>query len=206
MKATQEEYDFHRRILARDDPIAFAALAEWLYHPLVQEVYKRAGTNADAVLVEEAVGQALLDYHDTPERYNPNRAGLRSYLVMAAYRDFQNAHAKEHRVTGKQISLFDPTFQEQDIVESQETIDGQLQVEELWKLIHEVFPDPVEQRIITLILNKVHSPDPYTQVLGLGDLPYNERLRQIRLVKYRITRRLRRRVTQQLQRIGGYVQ
>src|SRR5260370_31951620 len=103
MKATLEENDFHRRILARNDPIAFAALAEWLYHPLVQDVYKRAGTNADAVLVEEAVGQALLDYHDTPERYNPNRAGLRSYLVMATYPDFHNAHAKKQSVTGKHI-------------------------------------------------------------------------------------------------------
>ena len=103
MKATLQEYDFHQRVLARDDPIAFAALAEWLYKPLVQDVYKRAGVNADPMFVEEAVGQALLDYHDTPERYDPKRASLRSYLVMAAYRDFQNARAKEQRVTAQQI-------------------------------------------------------------------------------------------------------
>ncbi len=41
MKATVEEYDFHQRILARDDPVAFAALAEWLYNPLVQDVRRR---------------------------------------------------------------------------------------------------------------------------------------------------------------------
>ena len=64
MKATIQEFDFHQRILARDDPIAFAALAEWLYNPLVQDVRKRAGIDADPVLVEEAVGEALLNYHD----------------------------------------------------------------------------------------------------------------------------------------------
>lgn len=202
MKATAQEFDFHQRILARDDPIAFAALAEWLYSPLVEDVYRRSGANADVALVEEAVGEALLDYHDAPERYDPSRASLRSYLVMAAYRDFQNAQAREHRVTRHQVSLFDPALREQDVVGSQgtaEEVESQLHVEELWQLINEIFPDPTERRIVTLIINKVRSPEPYASVLGLGDLPNEERLRQIRLIKYRITRRLRRRMTQQLQ-------
>ncbi len=209
MKATVQEYDFHQRILARDDPIAFAALADWLYNPLVQDVRKRAGISADPMLVEEAVGEVLLIYHDAPEKYDPSRASLRSYLAMAAYRDFQNAQAKEDRLTEHQVSIFDPVFHERDRARSQETVEAiehKLQVEELWKLIDEIFPDSTERRIVTLILNKVRSPDPYVQVLGLGDLPYDERLRQIRLVKYRITRRLRRRMAQQLDHTGGYVQ
>lgn len=201
MKATLQEYDFHQRILARDDPIAFAALAELLYSPLVQDVCRRAGTRADLILVEEAVGQALLDYHDAPERYDTGRASLHSYLVMAAYRDFQNAQAKEYRVKEHQISLFDPILQEREVAGNQdmeEIVDSQLQVEELWQLIDKTFPDPTERRIITLIVNKVRSPEPYAQVLGLAHLPDDEQLRQVRLVKYRITRRLRRRMTQYL--------
>ena len=206
MKATPQEYDFHQRMLTRADPIAFAALAEWLYKPLVQDVWKRAGRNADAVFVEEAVGQALLDYHDAPERYHPERATLQDYLVMAAYRDFQNAQAKEQRVRGHQISLFDPTLREQEIERDQQEIASRVDVEELWQLIDEVFPDPTERRIVALIVNKVRSVEPYARVLGLSDSPCDERLRQIRLVKYRITRRLRRKMTQQLDRIGGTTQ
>jgi DNA-directed RNA polymerase specialized sigma24 family protein len=206
MKATIQEYDFHQRILARDDPIAFAALAEWLYHPLVQDVRKRAGINADPVLVEEAVGEALLNYHDAPEKYDPSRISLRSYLIMSAYRDFQNAWIKENRQTKYQISLFDPAFQKSEIAVSQETaelIEHELRVEELWKLIDEIFPDSTERRIVTLILNKVRSPEPYAQALGLSDVSHDDQLRQIRLVKYRITRRLRRRMAQQLYQTGG---
>ena len=206
MKATAEEYDFHQRILARDDPIAFAAFAESFYDSLLQDVRRRAGSGADPMLVEEAVGEALLDYHDSPERYDPKRACLQSYLSMAAYRDFQNASAKERRVTGHQVSLFDPAFQEQDIVESQETIDSQLQVEKLWQLIDQVFPDPTERRVVMLILNKTRSPEPYAQMLGLCDLPYDERIREVRRVKYRITKRLRRGIAQKLDRIGGTMQ
>lgn len=206
MKATIQEFDFHQRILARDDPIAFAALAEWLYNPLVQDVRKRAGIDADPVLVEEAVGEALLNYHDAPEKYDPSRISLRSYLIMAAYRDFQNAWIKENRQTKYQISLFDPAFQKSEIAGSQETaevIEHDLRVEELWKLIDEIFPDSTERRVVTLILNKVRSPEPYAHALGLSDVSHDDQLRQIRLVKYRITRRLRRRMAQQLYQTGG---
>lgn len=206
MKATIQEFDFHQRILARDDPIAFAALAEWLYNPLVQDVRKRAGIDADPVLVEEAVGEALLNYHDAPEKYDPSRISLRSYLIMAAYRDFQNAWIKENRQTKYQISLFDPAFQKSEIAGSQETaevIEHELRVEELWKFIDELFPDSTERRIVTLILNKVRSPEPYAHALGLSDVSHDDQLRQIRLVKYRITRRLRRRMAQQLYQTGG---
>ncbi len=212
MKATPQEYDFHQRILVRDDPVAFAELAEWLYHPLVQDVQQRAGSHADSTFVEEAVGQALLDYHDAPERYNSSRASLRGYLTMAAYRDFQNAQAKEHRVMGHQVSLFDPAFQEQDIVSDQgtmeigETVENRLHVEELWRLIDEMFSDPTERRIVTLIVNKVRPPEPYVQVLGIGDLPHEEQVKQVRRVKYRITRRLRRRMKQQFHRMEGETQ
>ncbi len=206
MKATVEEYDFHQRILARDDPIAFAAFAEFFYDSLVQDVRRRAGSHADPMLVEEAVGEALLDYHDSPARYDPTRASLQSYLAMAAHRDFQNASAKEHRVSGRQVSLFDPAFREQDVVGYQETIDSQVQEEELWQRIDEIFPDPIERRIVTLILNKTRSPEPYAQVLGLCDLPNDERIREVRRVKYRITKRLRRGIAQQLNRKGGKVQ
>jgi hypothetical protein len=202
MKATLQEYHYHRRICARGDPTAFAELAAWLYDPLVQDVRKRAGNNADPTLVEEAVGQALLNYHDKPESFDPDRGGLQGYLVMAAYRDFQNAQAREHRLREHQISLFDPTFRERDALESQETIDSQLRAEELWGLIDEVFPDPTERRIVELILDHVRSPEAYAQVLNLGALPDDERLRQVRLAKYRITRRLRRKLTRRLHHTG----
>jgi hypothetical protein len=209
MKATAQEYDFHQRILARDDPVAFAALAEELYHPLVQDVRRRAGSNSDSALVEESVGQALLDYHDRPERYDPLRASLQSYLAMAAYRDFQNAQAKEQRITAHQVSLFDPAFQAQSPTQSQEIaeiIESQLQVEELWHLINQSFPDLTERRIVTLLINDIRSPEPYARVLGLTDLSSEEQLRQVQLAKYRITRRLRRRIALQLHHTGGTTQ
>ncbi len=202
MKATFQEYAFHQRILARDDPVAFASFAEWLYVPLVQDVSKRAGSRADAMLVEEAVGGALLDYHDHPDRYDPGRAGLRSYLCMAAYRDFQNAQAKEQRLQCHQQSLSDAAHPAWEIGEIQEMVDGQAQAEEIWNFIAHIFPDPTEHSIVTLIINDVHASEPYAQLLGLCDLPHDECVRQVQRIKYRITKRLRRNIAKQYDRRG----
>lgn len=202
MQATLQEYQFHQRLCARDDPIAFAELAECLYDTLVQDVRKRAGFQADPILVEEAVGQALLDYHDRPEGYDPGRISLRSYLVMAAYGDFRNAFAREHRAQAHQVSLFDLTLQENDIVVSVDNLDEQLHVEELWAFIDETFPDPVERSVVDLIINHVHAPEPYIHLLHLEGLPGDEQVRLAKLAQYRIARRLRRNLTRWLTRTG----
>jgi hypothetical protein len=207
MKATAQEYNFHQRILANDDPVAFAQLAECLYFPLVQDIQQRARSHADPALVEEAAGQALLDYRDAPTRYDPDRASLRSYLAMAAYRDYQNEQAKELRMQAHQISLFDPTLQESveslESMELAEIIASKAQAEELWQFIQELFHDPLERRIIALIINRVHAPEPYAQILGIEDVSHEKQIEQIKLVKYRITRRLRRRIAQRFQLLEG---
>lgn len=203
MQATPQEYQFHQRLCTRSDPIAFAELADWLYSELVQDVRKRAGYAADPILVEEAVGQALLDYRDKPERYDPHRMGLQGYLVMSAYRDFQNARAREERIQFHQISLFDPSLQENERVESLENLEGELDVEELWAIIDNTFPDPVERGIVELIVSHVRSPEPYIQLLQLEHVTGDEQLRQVRLAKYRVARRLRRNLSRWLTRTEG---
>jgi len=203
MQATLQEYQFHQRLCARDDPIAFAELAEWLYSGLLQDVRTRAGYRADPMLVEEAVGQALLDYHEQPDRYDPARLSLQKYLVMSAYRDLQNASAKEQRVQAHQVSLFDPAFQFDELIEDIEglkSIDEQLAVDELWAVIDETFPDPVDRGIVELIVNHEHASEPYIRLLQPGDLPRDEQVRLAKLAQYRVARRLRRHLAQWLAR------
>lgn len=203
MKATPEEYDFHQRICAHD-PTAFAELADQVYHPLVSAVRNRAGMSADPMLIEEAVGQTLLDYHEQPLRYDPRLKSLQGYLTMAAYRDFQNAQARENRVRGHQISLYDPDLQERDIAgDDDDPALNTFEADEIWNAIEEVFPDADEQKIVELIINREHAIEPYAAILRIADLPEDERRKQVRLVKYRIARRLRRQMQPRLHPNGG---
>ncbi len=198
MKATQEEYDFHQRICARDDPIAFSEFATRFYHPLVHDVRQRAGGNADLTLLEEAIGQALLDYHDHPLRYDPDRKSLQGYLAMAAYRDYQNAQARENRIKGRQISLFDPALQARDMIGDSDVADILPGMDEIWSAVDEMFPDSTERQIVELIINQERSIEPYVAVLHIAHLPDDERHKRVQQVKYRITRRLRRNISRRL--------
>lgn len=196
MKATPEEYDFHRRLIAGDDPTASTELAEQLYIGLVLHTQARAG-NADPVLVEEAVGQALLDYIDRPERYNPELASLQAYLLNAAYRDYQNARAKEDRKTRKNESLFREETLVDTIPDDAAERDlgkllAELRADEIWSTIEAAFPDRIEREIIMLIANDVRATETYAQVLGIANLPPDERAREVKRVKDRIIKRLRR--------------
>ncbi len=204
MRATLEEFAFHQRLLAGNDPIVSAELAEWLYESLVRETYARACAGAaggavwiDPALVEEAVGEALLRYIEAPERYDPERAPLQRYLVMAAYRDFQNMSEKEARRAGPQryLSLLVTEQEDQDIADEQQEIDhiiGRIDAERLWQIIEEHFPDPTEQQIVALIVDRVRSVQPYAQLLGLTHLSADEQAAEVRRAKDRIKRRLRR--------------
>ncbi|HEU5199516.1 MAG TPA: hypothetical protein VFU32_07760 [Ktedonobacterales bacterium] len=200
MKATPEEYAFHQRLLAADDPTVPAEVAEWLYPLLMRETYARAcggGGPVDRDMVKDAVANVLLEYIDAPERYDPDRGSLQRYLVMAAYRDFQNLSAKEARRAGLQryLSLLSTEQEDEDIVDDQQDIEqliGRIHAESLWQMLDEHFPDPTERQIVELIVDRVRSVQPYTQLLGLTHLSLGEQREEVKRVKDRLKKRLQR--------------
>ncbi len=197
MKATPEEYALHQRMVAGDDPIAFAELAEWLYIDLVNQTMARAkasDTTADAMLVEEAVGTALLAYNRKPTAYDPDKLPLRNYLIMAAYRDFQNARAKENRRPERQLSSMEAELALACVYDAQDLslVESNLEADQLWQAVEAAFSDPVEREIVRLIVEGVRSPEPYAQLLGITEEPVTTRVKHVQRVKDRIVKRLRR--------------
>ncbi len=194
MKATPEEYQFHQRILARNDPIAWDQLAIWLYATLVQDLRKRVHQETDPVLVEEAVGEAFLNYCRHPERYNPQLISLRSFLLMEGEHDLKNALARERRQTQYQVSLASlyDTNEDQDIIDESQNLDAHIQGEELREHILSTFTDPVDRSIAELILDRIRSPEPYINLLKLDGLQKSEQAKQVKRHKDRIKWHLRR--------------
>lgn len=198
MKCTPEEYAFHQRVLARD-PVAFSELSEWLYASLVQDTGRRArsrsGKAVDMTLVEEAVGEALLDYNDAPERYDPEQATLQAYLVMAAHRDFQNAASKERRHTQRQATLAGEDSGEMAVADGRSELDGllnRISAEEWWSLVESTFIDPADRQLVIMLANGVRATESYARVLGISGLPAEEQAREVKKAKDRLLKRLRR--------------
>jgi RNA polymerase sigma-70 factor (ECF subfamily) len=171
---------------------------------LVRETYARAcartvdgAAGVDRDLVEEAVGNALLTYIEAPERYDPERASLQRYLVMAAYRDFQNLRDKEarHSSAARSLSLLAIEHGGEDVVDEQqemEQIIGRMHAEYLWQIIEEHVTDPLERLLVRLIVDRVRSVQPYTQLLGITHLPPDEQAKEVKRVKDRLKKRLHR--------------
>ena len=198
MKCTPEEYAFHRRVLAAD-PVAFAELAERLYASLVRDTGVRArsrsGTAVDMMLVEEAVGQALLDYNDHPERYDPEQAALHSYLVMAAHRDYQNGVSKEYRHTGHQVTLAGEELVELEVPDGRSDFDellNRISAQEWWSLVEGTFSEPTDRQLVMLLANGVRATENYARVLGITSLPVEEQAREVKKAKDRVLKRLKR--------------
>src|SRR5215211_758090 len=93
--AEEEGLSLHRRLCERQAtaPPDFSSaylgpLTEWL---------RGRCPGGDPHHHEEAAGQALLDFCEHPERYDPGQLSLFSFLCMAARRDLLNLRQKEAR-------------------------------------------------------------------------------------------------------------
>jgi len=194
-KATVEEQIFHQRLLEREDPTVFAELVEALYDDVVRRTRTRAGPTADSVLVEEAVGKALLDYNDNPERYNPELSSLRTYLVMVAYGDFQKVREREYRRVQRQGRHFGKTRIDDDsaaAVDDTEQLIIHLRAEEVWPHVSAAFTDPVEHQVLFLIIDDVRDTSAYAKVLGVDQMSEDKQTQHVNRVKSRVKKRLRR--------------
>jgi hypothetical protein len=192
MKATSEELQFHQRILARNDPIAQEGLATWLYPLLVQDLRKRAYWETDLVLIEEAVGEAFLNYCIAPEKYDPSRLTLRAFLLMEAEHDLKNAQARERRRTER--CTFFPFSSEPDpnLIDNHQDPDTHMREKELWNSIFTHFPNARDREIAVLILERVRSPEPYIELLCLNSLPRSQQIKEVKRHKDRIKWHLRK--------------
>jgi RNA polymerase sigma-70 factor (ECF subfamily) len=85
----------HRRLLDRD-PIAPSELAE-TYLPLLIDHLKKKFKRISEHDVMQAAADAVLNYAERPERFDPARLDLEGYLTMSAQGDLLNALAKHRR-------------------------------------------------------------------------------------------------------------
>src|SRR5687767_8968486 len=93
--APEEGLSLHNRILAGDAKAA-SDLCLAYTRPLFDWLRARF-PSVDEHLCQHAVHQALIDYLQRPDRYEPDRGDFRAYLCGAARGDLLNLLAREGR-------------------------------------------------------------------------------------------------------------
>jgi RNA polymerase sigma-70 factor (ECF subfamily) len=193
----EAERALHARLLA-GDPTAPSDLAAAYLPPLVARL-ARTNPQADPHLVETIATDVVLATAEHPERYQPDRGSLGNYLHMAARGDLLNAFKRDSRRAARERPM-DPvelaalegnSLQDDadpaEIVAARESVDPALLA-----LVRDNFSVRDRQIVELMVVDEVRDTNVYARLLGIEHLPPEQRKREVKRVKDRLIKRLRR--------------
>jgi RNA polymerase sigma factor (sigma-70 family) len=185
----------HAQLLA-DHTTAFGEFHRAFHQPLVDYLTRRF-PRADPHHIESAAGQAVFDHFQHLDRFNPEKLPLRAYLSMIARRKLLRWLEKEdkHKRSREFVEL--GSLSGNDL--SDGPPDLRLIRQEEQQAACEVFQaverasTPSEQVVLRLWCDEERRTERFADEMGLAaDLPKEEQRRQVKQVKDRLMKRLRR--------------
>lgn len=182
--------DAHRRLVG-EDPTASAELYKAIFSPLVGWLRVK-GRTTDKELIRDAATDALVDYIKHPDKWNPERATLVSYICMAADRDLLNALQKVQRIRKHEVlsaDVEDEVFDRNVLPENEgpaDAIDGVLSA------LERQVTSETDRRFLALILEGERSTDTFAEVLGIRNLSKQEKARTVKQHKDRLKKIIER--------------
>jgi hypothetical protein len=192
-----QEAELHRRLLAQDPTASNEAALYW-FPRLYAALCRRNPTVSDPHLLEEAAETALLEYFKNPARYDPARLSLSSYLLMAADRDLKNLLQREARHRAHLVPL-DPVVHgtparndeqdEDDAIALPPGVTREQVLQALWDKVR----SPRDREVLRLmVVEGERRTEVFVQVLGIEHLPRDAQRRQVKRVKDRLNKMMRR--------------
>ena len=191
----------HRRLLDRD-PVAPADLAKVVLDPLVAHIRSRFPEVPDPTMIDNAVTDAVLNYAERPQQYDPSKRGLLGYLRMAAAGDLRNAMDAFRRRQQREQSLdvvelephrrkrlsmamrLSPTL-EDDVMST-------IATQRLAAQVRKAAETPQDAQVLQLMIDGERRTELFAAALGLEGLSGDERRREVKRHKDRLKKRLQR--------------
>lgn len=174
------------------DSTAFARIAEQYLEPLTAGL-KRRYPALDPHWIESAVDDALLAYYRNPEKFDASKRSLKGYLYMSANGDLINTIEREkfpQTLVELDASVTEYKVEIPDDEEWQERIFARLSP--VWERVRKVLDDPLDEEIVTLMLDGERNTLEYARVLGITERPVHEQERIVKQHKERLKKFLRR--------------
>ncbi|MEZ4593340.1 MAG: hypothetical protein R3D55_19670 [Chloroflexota bacterium] len=191
----------HQEIIDGDSPTAFAQLSELALPHLITFLQKEF-RQVEPHLHETAAIDSLLTYHQSPQKYNPDKLTLFAYLRMAARHDLLNALDKQNRQKRPLTNIDEPTIQAQLVAESDPEEDAfslaawlgsdTTSAEQTLLREFEATLTSTDRQFFLLMLNGVRNTEPYAEILQIAHTPIAEQRRTVKQAKDRLTKSLTR--------------
>jgi RNA polymerase sigma factor (sigma-70 family) len=202
-----EHQDLYNRIhqihqsLLDGEPTASEALARECLMPLVR-ILRRRHLDVPRDILIDAASDALLSLIQLPDRFDPKRSGLLTFLATVAERRLIDHLRAASRQAAREIyagSAQELQDRTRDIVCADarscyaESAAAEALSEVLETMIAEALPDPKDREILRLICEGRQSVEDFAALLGVDGLPPVEQRRAIKRSRDRVLNRLRRR-------------
>lgn len=190
----------HARLLA-GDPVATDRMVSECLRP-VERILARRHMALPREAVTDAACDALLAYFRSPERFDPSRGHLLSYLVAIGdfrLRDWLRAQmrrdSREIHVGGtEELALFETNIQRSSYHHDTKVPGNSDSVSpEMEMLVRDILPNERDRRVLALIVDGRTEVDAYAAALGILESPAEERRILVKRHRDRILKRLQRR-------------
>ena len=192
--------DLHNRLIS-GDVIVSAEIAEFFLPLLISKLNSVFQDIDDPHQIETAVIDTLMDYLLKPNQYDPDRGNLFSYLILKAKSDLLNSLSPK-KIDQVRVDLAEIVELDNDSpVYGVELID-EMDVEELitnnlssvWNRLSSIIPDRTDQEIVRLMMDGIRETDVYAEVIGIQNLPDDERSRIVKQNKDRLKKVIQRHI------------
>jgi hypothetical protein len=192
MAPSRDEQTALHNALLRSDPTAPARIVKALLGPLVERL-RWKWPYADLRDLEQQAADSVLHYLDAPWRYDPKRASLLHYLVLDAHCDLLNAYNAPRsleEIPHEDVAVAaDPRNNDWDEFSAAQATreDAELELQ-----LDGVFPNPADRAVVELLRDRVRANAAYAAALGISHLPIDQQNQEVKRVKDRIKKKLRR--------------
>jgi len=196
LNATGER--LHRELLG-GDALAFSKIAELFLPPLVGALSRKFHNLSDPHLPNHAVADALLTYLAAPQKFDPTRGKLFTYLWVAAHSDLLNHIEAERkhtsRKTNEKVVELRPVHAVNE-KEGEQDPEKELLLAEQSSLIqlkiNDIVSDESDRKVVELMLDGVRETAAYAEILAVSDKPSAEQKALVKRAKDRIKIALQR--------------
>jgi RNA polymerase sigma-70 factor (ECF subfamily) len=180
----------HSRLVG-EDPTASAELYKAIFSPLVGWLGAKYRTT-DRELIRDAATDALVDYIKRPKRWDPKKGTLVAYICMAADRDLLNALEKVQRLRKHEVLSADVEHEEFDRNVLPEDVGPSDAMARLLCALDRKVTSETDRLFVTLMLEGERSTSKFAEVLGIQDLPKQEKARTVKQHKDRLKKVIER--------------
>lgn len=187
----------HRLLLGQASPVITGRIAEIFLPELLRRLPRIFPTVTDQHLIASCAEDALLEYLERPEKFDPARGSLLTYLRLLARSRLLNELGRK-TAAGRQevvaVEEAETVYEVAGVAEWDEAVrlSEQETEQQIAAKLLPIVTDQIDRRVLNLMLEGVRETGAYAAVLGITEQPMTEQQRIVKQHKDRIRKLVRR--------------